>query len=69
VDGKLDAKCTATGRIRSNDWPVFIGESSEETNREWDGLIDDVQIYSYALSESDVKRVFNGRKIDPADSQ
>lgn len=55
VDGSLDATCTATGRIRPNNWPVFIGENSEETNREWDGLIDDVRIYSYTLSAEEIR--------------
>lgn len=58
VDGELDTTCAATGRIRRNDWPVFIGENSEQTNREWDGLIDDVRIYSYALSECEVKGLY-----------
>jgi len=58
VDGKLNAKTEATGRIRSNDWPVFIGENSEETNREWNGLIDDVRIYSYALSAEEISTLY-----------
>jgi beta-galactosidase len=58
VDGKLNAKTEAAGRIRSNDWPVFIGENSEETNREWDGLIDDVRIYSYALSAEEIRTLY-----------
>jgi beta-galactosidase len=61
VDGKLDAKTEATGRIRSNDWPVYIGENSEETSREWDGLIDDVRIYSYALSAEEVRTLYESR--------
>lgn len=58
VDGKLDAKTEATGRIRSNDWPVYIGENSEETNREWNGLLDDVRIYSYALSAEEIGTLY-----------
>jgi beta-galactosidase len=62
VDGKPDSTCTATGRIRSNDWPVFIGENSEETNREWDGLIDDVRIYSYALSAEEISTLYESSR-------
>jgi hypothetical protein len=69
VDGKLDDQCKATGRIKPNDWPVFIGANSEEPNREWNGLIDDVRIYSYALSETEVKRVFDGEDVKAADSR
>lgn len=55
----VDAKTEATGRIRSNDRPVFIGENSQETNREWDGLIDDVRIYSYALSAGEIRTLYD----------
>jgi serine/threonine protein kinase len=58
VDGELDTTCKATGRVRRNDWPVFIGENSEQTNREWDGLIDDVRIYSYALSAEEIRILY-----------
>ena len=59
VDGKLDVKAQASGRIRANDWPVFIGESSEQVNREWNGLIDDVRIYSYALTPQEIKAIYS----------
>ena len=62
MDGKLDAQTEATGRIRSNDWPVSIGENSEETNREWNGLIDDVRIYSYALSAEEIRILYEGKE-------
>lgn len=58
VDGQLDAQCQATGRINSNDWPVFIGENSEKPNREWHGLIDDVRIYSDALTQEEIKVLY-----------
>ena len=62
VDGELDTTCTANGRIRRNDWPVFIGENSEQTNREWDGRIDDVLIYSYALTAEEVRALYEGKE-------
>jgi hypothetical protein len=58
VDGELDATIGATGRARTNDWPVFIGENSEVANREWDGLIDDVRLYSYALSAKEIRTLY-----------
>ena len=54
VDGKLDVSSTASGTIKINDQPVYIGENSEMPNRFWNGLIDDVRIYSYALSADEV---------------
>ncbi len=46
IDGNLDASAEAPGTIRVNDEPVYIGENSQMTNRFWNGLIDDVRIYS-----------------------
>jgi hypothetical protein len=55
VDGKLDASSKAAGTINTNDYPVYIGENAEQTGRFWNGLIDDVRIYNYALSEDKIK--------------
>jgi len=33
---------------------VLIGDNPEATGRYWDGLIDDVRIYDYALSQSEI---------------
>jgi hypothetical protein len=54
VDGKLDAARPWNKGIGSNDWPVYIGENAERTGRFWNGLIDDVRIYNYALKEADI---------------
>jgi len=57
-DGKLDARIKATGRISKNEWNLFIGENSELPNREWNGLIDDVRVYSYALTPDEVTKLY-----------
>ncbi|MHC4106319.1 MAG: LamG domain-containing protein [Planctomycetota bacterium] len=54
VDGNLDASATASGTIRINEEPVYIGENSQMPNRFWNGLIDDVRIYNYALSAEEI---------------
>ncbi len=59
VDGTVDTSQPASGRINTNDQPVYIGENSENTGRYWDGLIDDVRIYNYALSEDGVTELYN----------
>jgi tetratricopeptide (TPR) repeat protein len=51
-----------SGRITSNDFDVCIGENSEEPGRYWHGLIDDVRIYSYALSQQEIKAIFSGEE-------
>lgn len=59
VDGVLDTSQAASGGIDTNDQPVYIGENSEMANRFWNGLIDDVRIYNYALDESQVKALYS----------
>jgi len=67
VDGELDVSASATGSIDTNSEPVYIGENSEAQGRFWDGLIDDVHVYSYALSETEVKELYAGRGPGPND--
>jgi len=62
VDGTVDTSQPASGRINTNDEPVYIGENSENTGRYWNGLIDDVRIYNYALSKDEIKTIYNEGK-------
>lgn len=55
VDGALDVSGGAWGLIATNSQPVYIGENPEQTDREWNGSIDDVRIYNYALSLDDIE--------------
>jgi len=57
IDGNLDVSAEAPGTIRVNDEPVYIGENSQTPNRFWNGLIDDVRIYSYALSAEEISEI------------
>jgi hypothetical protein len=57
IDGKLDASTPATGKVRVNEEPVYIGENSQMPNRFWNGLIDDVRIYNYALTAEEVSAI------------
>jgi len=57
IDGNLDASAEAPGTIRVNDEPVYIGENSQTPNRFWNGLIDDVRIYNYALSTEEISAI------------
>jgi len=62
VDGKQDASKTAWGHIAKNDYPVHIGSNSEFVGPGNKGLIDDVRIYSYALSPDEVKMLYEGKE-------
>jgi hypothetical protein len=65
VDGVLDNSKDASGLINTNNFPVLIGENREKPGRYWNGLIDDVRIYSDALSEAEVKELHVGRGPGP----
>ncbi len=57
-DGELDAYCSAWGRLQTNDQPVCIGDNAEQPGRYWNGRIDDVRIYSYALNDAEVAELY-----------
>ena len=58
IDGKLDASAPASGPIATNDEPVLIGENSERPGRFWHGLLDEIHLYSYALSEDEITTLY-----------
>jgi MSHA biogenesis protein MshQ len=61
VDGKLDASRQGSGPIATNDFPVCIGENIQLTGRCFNGLIDDVRVYNYALSENEIAALATGK--------
>jgi len=60
IDGKLDASRKARGSIVTNDYNVYIGDSSQQPGRYFNGLIDDVRIYNYALTADEVAKLAQG---------
>ena len=58
IDGDEDASQSASGRINTNSQPVYIGNNAERNARFWNGLIDDVRIYNYALTKEEVKALY-----------
>ena len=61
VDGALDVSVDVVGSIRSNDHEVYIGENVEKPGRFWNGLIDDVRVYNYALSADEIASIASSR--------
>ena len=65
VDGKLDAEAHGVPRqLPGNDQPVWLGSNSVVPNFELDGWIDEVAIFSRALSAVEIGAMF--RAGDPA---
>jgi hypothetical protein len=58
IDGALNASANATGAISRNAHNVQIARNAEAANREFDGQICDVRVYSIALSASQVSELY-----------
>jgi len=55
VDGRRDVSAATSGAIPANSFNVWIGSDSHRSERAWRGRIDDVRIYSYALTAEEIK--------------
>jgi beta-lactamase regulating signal transducer with metallopeptidase domain len=62
VDGVLDQAVTVRGQMRIDSTQVYIGENSEPTRgaRYWNGWIDELCVFTYALSADEVKTLHAG---------
>jgi hypothetical protein len=61
VDGALDVSKPRTGPIATNNLPVCIGENMELTGRCFNGMIDDVRVYNYAISDKEIAAIAAGK--------
>jgi len=59
VDGLLDASASTSEDVNITNDPVYVGNRSDAA-RYWQGLVDDVRIYSYALTPETVSALYNG---------
>ena len=64
VDGVVDQTLSSSGRMRVDDVPVCIGLLGEPglRGRYWNGWIDEVCIFSYALNAEEVKALYSGKE-------
>lgn len=70
IDGKPDViSMPLAVPIGTNDFPVCIGENLEVKGRCFNGLIDDVLIYDYALSENEIVELYNSSVNTAAQTQ
>ncbi len=60
IDGVLDNSSKASGEIRMNDSAVIIGGNSEQSSREWNGLIDEVSVIAGAIDADAVHAFYTG---------
>ncbi len=62
INGQVDTSEATSGDISTNDQPVRIGTWGS-LSRFFNGIIDDVRIYNYALSKEEVAAVYGGEEI------
>jgi serine/threonine protein kinase len=60
IDGILDLSRNVQGAICIKNWPLYIGSNSWISSRKWKGLIDDLCIYDFALSHSEIVGLSKG---------
>ena len=63
IDGVLEAAKAAAKSIDVSNYNVCIGANAQVQGREWNGLIDDLRIYNYALSHAEIVAVFGKNEI------
>lgn len=59
LDGVLNVSVAVTGTIETNNYPVTIGTNGRFPARVFDGQLEDVRIYSRALSAADVTELYS----------
>jgi WD40 repeat protein/Flp pilus assembly protein TadD len=62
VDGTVDTCAEASGSITINESNVHISNNAD-VSRHWNGLIDDVRIYSYALSAEEISELHQSESV------
>jgi TolA-binding protein len=67
IDGILEAAKSAAKSIDISNYDVCIGANAQAPGRDWNGLIDDVRIYDYALSQGEIVSVMGKSEINLAE--
>lgn len=62
IDGRRDVSAAVAGPIAANSFNVWIGWDSHRSEWAWNGRIDDVHIYSYALSKDEIREFYAGNE-------
>jgi len=65
-NGQLVNSISYTQNLNNSDQPVLIGRLRQDTGETygWNGLLDDVRIYNYALTTQQVKDLYTGGAVN-----
>ena len=66
INGVLDKSISATSNtLSSTNWPLFIGKSTNQSScncQLFNGIIDDIRLYSRALSSDEITQLYDSEK-------
>ena len=64
-NGEVAGEQDASGEMATSNGPLFIGTKHSEApaGDEFNGILDDVRIYNYALSEADIAALYAGKEL------
>ncbi len=66
IDGAKKASKAVTGNLKNTQYPLGIGYSPIDTCCFFNGAIDEVQIYNYALADADITALFAAQSASTA---
>ncbi|WP_337970829.1 DUF6701 domain-containing protein [Vibrio navarrensis] len=61
INGQLDSSDNISGSLRTNNLPLQIAQDQNYPGRAFDGFIDEVQIFSQALSNAQILQLYRQR--------
>jgi len=64
IDGLLESAKAAANSVDTSNYEVCIGENAQVPGRQWNGLIDDVRIYNYGLSQAEIVNLMGKSEIN-----
>jgi tetratricopeptide (TPR) repeat protein len=67
VDGHMSASDKVRGSIAANTTRVRIGSNGQNPGCDWNGLIDDVHVYSYALTGPEIRTLYTEERSGMAE--
>jgi len=64
IDALLESAKAGANSIDISSYEVCIGENAQVLGRQWNGLIDDVRIYNYGLSQAEIVSIMGKSQIE-----
>ena len=63
IDGTLDNSISHSGRIKTTAIDLTIGQELPYSDYNFKGILDDIRIYNYSLTEQEIQNIFNEKTL------